>query len=188
VRFTSAALAVILCTLAVAEVVRPTTFVPKRVSHASLARVNTNASLDRVALDDLPPVDDAALGNVDVLTAVSRSGRPSTILPDVPIALDATITLVGWCADPRTRAPAQGLFLIVDARSRIVERISYGGMRPDVAAHFASERLTRVGYSISIDAARLGRGSHSLQIGAIASGGSGYYRLPTISSVTIAAR
>jgi len=154
-----------------AEIVRPTHWTLKKISRTSLA-ANSRAPLDREALDDLPPIVTPALGNIDAALVVP-SGRG--------IALE----LIGWCADPQTRATAATLLAIVDGRRRIDETASYGRARPDVARVLHAPGARDAGFFIRLSGAELGPGPHTVRVAVVASDRRGIFIFPTPENLTV---
>ncbi len=154
-----------------AEIVRPTNWTPKKISRTSLA-ANSGAPFDREALDDLPPIVTPALGNIDAALVVP-SGRG--------IALE----LIGWCADPETRATAKTLLAIVDGRQRIDETAGYGRSRPDVARVLKAPGAKDAGFLVRLSGAELGPGRHTVRMAVVASDRRGIFVFPTPETVTV---
>lgn len=171
--FSRIALGGIAALLVGAEIVRPTHWTAKKISRTSLA-ASSRAPFDREALDDLPPIVTPALGNIDAALVVPN-GRG--------IALE----LIGWCADPETRAAASTLLAIVDGRRRIDETASYGRARPDVARFLGAPRMKDSGFSIRLSGAELGPGLHTVRIAVVASDRRGIFVFPTPETVTVPA-
>jgi hypothetical protein len=148
-----------------AEIARPTAFAPKRVSPASLARAGARASLDRTELDDLPPIDAPALGNLDAAVAVV-GGSPVPLATGTVLPPDASLRMVGWCADPLARVPGALLLAIVDGR-RLDVSASYRLRRDDVARTLGAPTLRDVGFAFDLPARALGPGVHAVRFAVV---------------------
>jgi hypothetical protein len=160
------ALCIIAVALAVAELVRPTTFHAKHVSHTSLLGMTARPALDQTELDDLPPIVTPALGNIDG-TFLVEAGKTTTLVPGATVPSSATIRIVGWCADPQARAPGSMLLAIVDAKRRLNVTRDYGRRRDDVARDLATPALSASGFDVDLPAAELGPGPHDLRVAVV---------------------
>jgi len=178
------ALAAIVVAFVAAEIVHPTTYAPKRSTHIAALSLTNDAPIDSLILDDLPPIAEQALGNIDVRRVVV-SGRAAPITNDATIPLDGTLVLAGWCADPIARTRGQTIFIIADGHRRLVTHRAYGVARADVATYFAAPSLTDVGFTIEIAARELGLGKHTLQVALVSADSRGFYRLPTVVRLTV---
>ena len=179
------ALGAIVVAFVAAEIVHPTTYTPKRSTHIAVLSTTNDAPIDALVLDDLPPIDGTALGNIDERRIVV-AGRARSIVDDATIPIAGTIVLVGWCADPSTRTRGRSLFVIVDGHRRLVAHRTYGVARPDVATYFAAPSLTDVGFTIDVAARDLGLGKHTLQVALVSTDSRGYYRLLTVVRTEVA--
>ena len=178
------ALAAIIVAFVAAEIVHPTTFVQKRSTRIAALSLTNDAPIDSLILDDLPPIVEQALGNIDVRRAIV-SGRAAPITNDATIPLDGTLVLAGWCADPIARTRGRTIFIIADGHRRLVTHRAYGVARADVATYFAAPSLTDVGFTIEIAARELGLGKHTLQVALVSADTRGFYRFPTVVRLTV---
>ena len=177
------ALAAIVVAFLAAEIVHPTTYTPKRSTHIAALSLTNDAPIDSLILDDLPPIAEQALGNIDVRRVVV--GRAGPIADDATIPLTGTLVLAGWCADPIARTRGQTIFIIADGHRRLVTHRAYGVARADVATYFATPSLTDVGFRIEVAARELGLGKHELQVALVSADSRGYYRFPTFVRLTV---
>jgi hypothetical protein len=182
-RFARSALGAIAVILIGAEVVRPTTFHPKRVSHTSLLGLQAHPALDQAELDDLPPIVDPALGNIDA-AGILEHGHEDALVAAVPVARDATLRLVGWCADPLARAPGSQLLAIVDGSRRIDVSAGYHLARDDAARILHAPALRDAGFVVDLPVAELGPGTHTLRIAVVTADGSAVSIFPTVVAFT----
>ena len=178
------ALAAIIVAFVAAEIVHPTTFVPKRSTHIAALSLTNDAPIDSLILDDLPPIVEQALGNVDVRRVIV-AGRARPIADDATVPLDGTLVLAGWCADPIARTRGRTIFIIADGHRRLVTHRAYGVARADVATYFAAPSLTDVGFRIEVAARELGLGRHTLQVALVSADSRGFYRFPTVVRLTV---
>jgi hypothetical protein len=169
--FSRIALGAIAALLVGAEIVRPTHWAAKKISRTSLA-ANSGAPFDREALDDLPPIVTPALGNIDAALVVA-SGR------------GIVLELIGWCADPESRATAPTLLAIVDGRRRIDETAGYDRPRPDVARFLDAPGMNDAGFLIRLSGAELGPGPHTIRVAVVATDRRGIFVFPTPETVTV---
>jgi hypothetical protein len=180
-----------LCAIAViligAEVVRPTTFHAKRVSHVSLLGLGPPPALDQAELDDLPPIVTPALGNIDAVIVVA-DGRERALAPDGALPRTAALRLVGWCADPVTRAAGSSLLAIVDGKRRIDLSSGYRLPREDAARILNAPALRASGFAVELPAAELGPGPHAIRVAVVTSDGRAISIFPTVVRVTSATR
>jgi len=177
------ALAVALA-LTAAEAVRPTTIPPKRLSHPSLVRGAGLLPLTQEQLEDLPPIDRLAVGNIDGVRA-RGGGPPRLLVSGGRLGEREVLEMTGWCGDPDARAPGAGLLLVVDGTRRIDVSDAYGAARADVARFYRTPSLTNVGFDVRIGADRIGAGAHGLQIAVVARDGEGIFLFPTIVRLSI---
>ena len=178
------ALAAIIVAFIAAEIVHPTTYAPKRSTRIAALSLTNNAPIDSLILDDLPPIAEQALGNIDVRRVVVV-GRAGPIADDATIPLTGTLVLAGWCADPIARTRGRTIFIIADGHRRVVAHRAYGVARADVATYFATPSLTDVGFTIKVAAHELGPGKHTLQVALVSADSRGFYRLPTVVRLTV---
>lgn len=167
-----------------AEIVHPTTYTPKRSTHIAALSLTNDAPIDSLILDDLPPIAEQALGNIDVRRVVV-AGREAPITDDATIPLAGTLVLAGWCADPIARTRGQTIFIIVDGHRRLVAHRAYGIARPDVVTYFATPSLSDVGFTIEIAARELGLGKHTLRVALVSADSRGFYRFATVVRLTV---
>jgi len=176
-----------LCAIAViligAEVVRPTTFHAKRVSHVSMLGIEAHPALDQAELDDLPPVVNPAIGNIDA-SSVTSGGHEDALEASVPVPRDATLRLVGWVADPLARAPGSVLLVIVDGTRRIDVTPGYHVARDDAARILNTPALREAGFVVDLPVAELGPGAHTLRIAVVTADGRAISIFPTVVSFT----
>ncbi|MBD5653805.1 MAG: hypothetical protein IAI50_01335 [Candidatus Eremiobacteraeota bacterium] len=177
-------LLVVVLALVGAEIVRPTTVPAKRLSHPSLTRGAGQLPLDHYHLDDLPPIVQPAIGNIDGVDAiVAGTARP--IVPVTLLGRNDVLAVSGWCADPEARAAGAGLLAIVDDYVRIDVSSSYGNPRLDVARLYATPAMEAVGFDFRLSAAQIGAGTHALRVAVVAADGHGIFIFPTIAHVTV---
>ena len=93
------------------------------------------------------------------------------------------LTLSGWAADGRSRAPAQGACALVDGRV-VRQTARYGAPRDDVAAALGRPLVRQSGYSVSFSAGALRAGAHEIRIGVLGSGGR-YELLPLARHIVV---
>lgn len=167
-----------------AEIVHPTTYTPKRSTHIAALSLTNDAPIDSLILDDLPPIAEQALGNIDVRRVVV-AGREAPITDDATIPIAGTLVLAGWCADPIARTRGQTIFIIVDGHRRLVAHRAYGIARPDVVTYFATPSLSDVGFTIEIAARELGLGKHTLRVALVSADSRGFYRFATVVRLTV---
>jgi hypothetical protein len=86
----------------------------------------------------------------------------------------AGLSVLGWAIDPRENQAAGSVFLNIDGRRDIV--LSYGALRPDVAAYFKNSAYLGTGYEGKVSAQSLGAGRHTLTFKVLAADGSAYYQ------------
>jgi hypothetical protein len=177
------ALVAIALAIAVAEIVRPTHFAPKRLSHATGLAV-PGSGLDSNVLDSLPPIDKQALGSIDFVQ-YELAGKTVSITTQRAIPHVARIVFIGWCGDPDVVGTGAGAFLSVDGRTRIDVSSGLGGYRPDVVKYYSSSLLAHSGFRITVDAAAIGPGTHEIQFGVIARDRRGYFTLGGPIDLTI---
>ena len=179
---TRIAFVAIVLAVAVAEIVRPTQFAAKRVSHTSMLGIAAHAALDKTDIDDLPPIVTPAMGNIDGAFALDAGGiapfASGSVLRD-----DATLRLAGWCADPRARAPGVLLLAIVDGTRRIDVTGGYRRPRPDVAAYFKNPAMRDTGFTVDLSRAELGPGPHTVRIAIVTADETAISEFPTVLSV-----
>ena len=178
------AFAAIVVAFLAAEIVHPTTYTPKRSTHIAALSLTNDAPIDSLILDDLPPIAEQALGNIDVRRVVV-AGREAPITDDATIPLAGTLVLAGWCADPIARTRGQTIFIIVDGHRRLVAHRAYGIARPDVVTYFATPSLSDVGFTIEIAARELGLGKHTLRVALVSADSRGFYRFATVVRLTV---
>lgn len=167
-----------------AEIVHPTTYAIKRSMHIETLSATNDAPIESIGLDNLPPIVDQAMGNIDVRNVVF-DGRVRQAVDEAKIPLEGTLVLEGWCADPVARTRGRTLFVIVDGQRRLVAHRAYGIARADVATHFAAPMLSQVGFTIAVTGRELGLGKHSLQVALVSADARGYYRFPTIIRTSV---
>ncbi len=155
-------LAAMIAALVGTEIARPTVFIPKHVAYGGTSRFAV-PELDQLELDDLPPIVQPALGNIDVASVIIND-RMRPFVQDEDIPRGATIRLVGWCADPQTRARGAKLIAILDGKIRENETAGYLVPRPDVAKALVSAAALSTGYRIDIPTEPLRIGPNQLQI------------------------
>jgi len=160
--FQRGTLMAMLVMLVAAEITHPTTFSPKHIAYRSASGF-ANPAPDRLELDDLPPIVQPAIGNVDVATVDDR-GKSKPFVDGALIQRGAVIRLVGWCADPITRARGTQLLAIIDGTTRIPETGDYSIPRPDVARVLRSSAALWTGYRIDVSTKEMSIGPHRLQI------------------------
>jgi hypothetical protein len=80
------------------------------------------------------------------------------------------LTLTGWAADPKTRAPASSVVVAIDDVT--ATETSYGSERNDVASYWGHSELRYTGYTASIPTASLTPGTHELAFRVLSSDGS----------------
>jgi len=179
-----------LCAIAViligAEVVRPTTFHAKRVSHTSLLGIEAHPALDQTELDDLPPIVNPAIGNIDATSVAFRGGREGALDAAVPVPRDATLRLIGWVADPLARAPGSLLLAIVDGTRRIDVTAGYHVTRDDAARILNAPALREAGFVVDLPVAQLGPGAHTLRIAVVTADGRAVSIFPTVVKLYVA--
>ena len=183
-RVPTLALGAIVVAFVGAEIVHPTTYTLKRSTLIAALTPTNDAPIDSLVLDDLPPIGEPALGNIDERRVVV-AGRARPIVDDATIPLAGTIVLVGWCADPISRTRGRSLFVIVDGHRRFVAHRVYGTARANVATYFATPSLSDVGFTIEVAAHELGLGKHTLQVALVSADSQGYYRFPTVVRLTV---
>jgi hypothetical protein len=179
------ALAAIALALIAGEFIAPTRWAQKKTSHEMQNAVATSA-LDANTLNGLPPIDELALGSIDVIGYDVGDGKVLPLSLRVPVPRNARIVLIGWCADPQARLPAGGAFVSVDGRERIDGSMDLGGDRPDVAVYYHDPDLRRTGFRIEFDASLLGTGTRELQFAVIAHDRRGFFPLSSPLDVTVA--
>ncbi len=177
------ALTVIALALIVAEIVRPTHFAPKRLSHATGVAI-AGSGIDSNVLDSLPPIDKQALGSIDFVQ-YELAGRTVAVTARSPIPQGARVVLIGWCGDPDVVGNGAGAFLSIDGRTRIDVSSGIGDYRPDVVKYYSSSLLAHSGFRIVVDAAAIGTGTHEIQFGVIARDRRGYFTLGGPIDLTI---
>jgi hypothetical protein len=173
------ALCAIALALVGAEIARPTTFAPKRVSHTSLLGIEARPPLDQAELDNLPPIVSPAIGNIDA-TFVVEGGRTKPLTPDAAVPRDATVRLVGWCGDPQAREPGFMLLAIIDGTRRIDVTNGYRTARPDVAIYLQTPGLLKTGFTVDLPAAELGPGPHDVRVAVVTADQRSVSEFPTI--------
>ena len=77
------------------------------------------------------------------------------------VAAAGTVYVSGWAWNEPGKTPCAAVALIA---GRAAYPVRYGYARPDVAAYFHDDALTRTGYLGKISAAELGRGQHRLGV------------------------
>jgi hypothetical protein len=170
--------------LLIAEIVRPTTIPPKRLSHPRPAAAGSALGLSQEQIDDLPPIVEPAIGNLDALHAIA-GGREVPLVAGRLRSHDQ-LEISGWCADPEARAAGAGLIAIVDDTKRFDVNAGYGGERLDVARSYGTRAMEPVGFDIRLPAGALGPGVHAIQVSVIARDGRGIFIFPTIAHVAVA--
>jgi hypothetical protein len=178
------ALGAIAIALIVGEFVTPIHWAQKKTSHAMQGEI-ASSGMDSNALDGLPPIDELALGSIDVI-GYDINDKLVPLSAHVAVPQNARIVLIGWCADPQVRLPAGGAFVSVDGRERIDGSADLGGDRPDVAAFYHDPDLRRTGFRIEFDASRLGSGTRELQFAVIAHDRRGFFPMASPIDVTVA--
>ena len=178
------ALGAIVVAFVAAEIALPTTYTLKRSTHIAALTPTNDAPIDSLVLDDLPPIGEPALGNIEV-RRVAVDGGEQPLVDDATIPLAGTLVLAGWCADPIARTRSRTIFIIVDGHRRLVAHRAYGIARPDVATYFATPSLTDVGFTIDVAAREFGLGKHTLQVALVSADSQGYYRFPTVVRLTV---
>ncbi len=178
-KFQGLALCVIVLALVGAEIARPTTLHPKRVSHTSMLGIEARPALDQLELDDLPPIVTPALGNIDA-SSVIEAGRAKPLTPGATVPGDATIRLAGWCADPQARTPGFMLLAIVDAKRRIDVTRDYRRARPDVASVLQTPALSDTGFTIDLPASEFGPGPHEIRMAVVTADQGAVSEFPTV--------
>ena len=177
----------IVALLVVAEIVRPTHLTPKKVSYRTLAAVSAGGTLDREALEDLPPIVTPALGNIDVAAIESGSKtRPLTIA--ATMRLDDDLLLVGWCANPETHAAASALVATIDGRRRIDVTASYHLTRPDVADYYHAPAMAPSGFAVRLSGSVLGPGTHTIRMSVVDTDERGLFVYPSPETIAVTAR
>jgi hypothetical protein len=165
------ALAAIVLALVAGEIARPTTFHAKRVVHGP--------EIDRVELDDLPPIVTPALGNIDA-TFVITGGAMRALRAGADVPDRAVIRIVGWCADPQTRLPGSALLAVFDGRIRLDVTSGYRLSRPDVATYFSDPALRSSGFSVDLPVTSLAAGDHVVRMAIVTSDANAISVFPTI--------
>jgi hypothetical protein len=173
------ALCAIALALAGAEIARPTTFHSKRVSHASLLGIVARPALDQSELDNLPPIVTPAIGNIDAVFVI-EAGRTRPLTADATVPRDATIRLVGWCADPQAREPGFLLLAVVDGKRRIDVTRGYRIKRPDVAIALQTPALLDSGFAIDLPAAEFASGPHEVRVAVVTADQRSVTEFPTV--------
>jgi hypothetical protein len=179
------ALAAIALALIAGECIAPTQWAQKKTSHETQSAIAASG-LDTNTLDGLPPIDELALGSIDVIGYDVGGGKLLPLSARVPVPRNARIVLIGWCADPQVRLPAGGAFVSIDGHERIDGSMDLGGDRPDVAAYYHDPDLRRTGFRIEFDASLLGSGTRELQFAVIAHDRRGFFPLASAMDVTVA--
>jgi hypothetical protein len=179
------ALGAIVLALAVAEIVRPTTFAPKRVSHTSMLGIVARPTLDQAELDDLPPTVTPAIGNIDSTFAIV-AGRARPLMSGETVPRGATVRLVGWCGDASVGEPGSVLLAVVDAKRRIDVSSGYRLRRDDVATTLHAPALRDTGFSVDLSANDLGPGVHDVRIALVTADERAVSEFPTVVSFSVA--
>jgi hypothetical protein len=170
--------------LVVAEIVHPNVLPHKGVSHPSLAREGGRLPLSWEQLDDLPPVVQPAIGNIDLVTAVIR-GKKYPVPPAGRLGPRDSLIVQGWCADPQAHEPGAGLLAIVDDSRRIDVSAGYGKPRDDAAKLYAAPAMSPVGFDFRLTSHELGVGAHTLRVAIVASDGHGIFVYPVVAQFTV---
>lgn len=174
--FQRIALGLIALALAGAEIARPTQFAPKRVSRTAFGIVAR--PIDRLELDDLPPVTQPALGNVDAVFLLA-GGRPTLLAAGGTVPRGTALQIDGWCADPRALAPGVALLALVDGGRRIDVSAAYRKPRYDVAATLKAPALRDTGFAVVLPAAGFEPGAHEVRLAVVMADGRAIAEFPT---------
>jgi hypothetical protein len=82
------------------------------------------------------------------------------------------LVLNGWATEPDSSRTAQSACPVVDGEIVHDVRVTYGALRPDVAAAFGNPGLTASAFEIDIPARRFSAGRHRVQAAAVSADGS----------------
>jgi hypothetical protein len=114
-------------------------------------------------------VADRGKGNLDG----ARTQRPAgTGIAAIRLRSSDELVLNGWATEPDSSRTAQSACPVVDGAIVHDVKVTYGALRPDVAAAFGNPGLTASAFEIHIPARRFSVGRHRVQAAAVSADGS----------------
>lgn len=136
------------------------------VTAADMAAVRTIASADGLAFH----IDTMTFAGQQVI--FSGGKLPNAAVPS------SALTVGGWAVDTRHAEPGAGIGLLVDGKTRVAGII--GIKRADVASAMHSPAVTSCGFAVTIPAALLPRGRHTVSLLVLDATRQTLYRTPDI--------